>query len=245
MLDRVPPHLTLVPPVNVREDDVGAALATVRTAAGRSRPIALELGPPATFLPVSPVLYLAVGGGTELQRLRDEVFQPPLARSLTWAFVPHVTIADQMDEGRIAAALTALADYRVSVVFDAVHVLQEGPGRVWTPVADVLLGPEVVIGRGGLPLTLTVSTVLDPEALAVALAELVPSGAAPLVVTARRDGRVVGVLQGWTAGVSGQVTSIAIAPEAMADDVDRHLLAEARSQAAARECELLEKFSPD
>ena len=110
--ERVPPHLTLVPPVNVRLDDVPAALRVLREAAGRVRPFTLRLGPPSTFLPETPTLHLAVGGRGDatsvLRRLRDGVFRPPLERSLTFGFVPHVTIADDMEPERIAASIAAL-----------------------------------------------------------------------------------------------------------------------------------------
>lgn len=61
-LGTIAPHLTLVPPVNVRADDLGAALALLRAAAASCPPLALRLGPPVTFLPDEPVLYLAVAG---------------------------------------------------------------------------------------------------------------------------------------------------------------------------------------
>src|SRR5687768_1707749 len=84
-LGRIPPHLTLVPPVNVREDAVDRALAVLRAAAASLGGLTLSLGPAATFHPHTPVLYLAVGGDLErLARLRDEVFVAPLARRLTW-----------------------------------------------------------------------------------------------------------------------------------------------------------------
>ncbi|MDQ1402032.1 MAG: hypothetical protein QOG03_348, partial [Actinomycetota bacterium] len=44
-LDRIPPHLTLVPPVNVREDRLSDALAVLRNAGTGTRPFILELGP--------------------------------------------------------------------------------------------------------------------------------------------------------------------------------------------------------
>ena len=50
-IDRVPPHITLVPPVNVREDDVPAAVAVLRSAAARAAPLELTIGPVATFAP--------------------------------------------------------------------------------------------------------------------------------------------------------------------------------------------------
>ncbi len=116
-LDRVHPHLTLVPPVNVSVTRLPEALSHLRKAAAALRPFELILGPVATFSPDSPTIYLAVSGadgdGDALHRLRDVVFEPPLHRELSWPFVPHVTIADDAPPERIDAAVVALADYRV------------------------------------------------------------------------------------------------------------------------------------
>lgn len=138
-LDRIPPHITLVPPVNVREERVDEAFAVLRRAAGTTPPLHLTMGPPATFLPDNPVVYLPVTGDIEaLRTLRDAVFVEPLARSLTWPWVPHVTLADDAAPERIAAALAALNDYVVEATFDSVHLLRENPGRVWEPMANAL-----------------------------------------------------------------------------------------------------------
>src|SRR5438270_12567768 len=117
VLGRIPAHCTLVPPVNVREDAVDDALRVLREAASATRPFTVQLGPPASFLPDSPTLFLSVSGpGLEvLQELRDRVFREPLARPLTWPFVAHVTVADEMPPSRITAALEALAGYRAVV----------------------------------------------------------------------------------------------------------------------------------
>jgi 2'-5' RNA ligase len=72
----------------------------------------VRLGPPTTFLPVNPVVFLEVAGAgaDEVRRVRDAVFVDPLERHLTWDFVPHVTLADEAVPERIAAALAALRD---------------------------------------------------------------------------------------------------------------------------------------
>lgn len=227
-LGRMPAHLTLVPPVNVREDRLGEALAVLRRAAAATRSLTLTLGPPATFLPDNPTLYLAVAG--DVEPLRARVFVPPLARPLTWPFVPHVTLADEAEPERIAAALGALADFEVQVTFDRVHLLREGPGRVWSPIADAAFRPPAVIGRGGLPVEITVTDTLDPEARALA-------GAAPLVVTARADGVVAGYAEGWCRPPAAHLSSMVVAPEHAHLGVDRHLLAAFRSEAAGRGCD--------
>jgi 2'-5' RNA ligase/GNAT superfamily N-acetyltransferase len=189
-LGRIPAHLTLVPPVNVALDRVDEAGDVLRTAAaGCPAPLELTLGPAVTFWPVTPVIYLEVGGAlSELHALRDRVFRDPLARPLTYDFVPHVTLADEVPvPERIDAAVRALADYARTVPFENLHLLREGPGRVWEPIAEVPLAPPRVVGRGGLPLELTVSS--QPDLTVSARLR----GPATVAVTARRQGRAVGV----------------------------------------------------
>ena len=194
-LANVPGHITLVPPVNVHEDDLPAALARVRAAAASVRgPIEVTLGPPATFSPVNPVLYLEVGGlGLEaVHRLRTTVFAYPLERTQSWDYVPHVTLADNASPERIAAGLVALADYRATATFERVHLLEESADRSWHVLADAPLGPADVVGRGGFEVELTTSDSLDPEAATFLATRDVEPGDAPYVV-ARHRWKVVGV----------------------------------------------------
>lgn len=137
-LGRIPAHLTLVPPVNVGEDDVPRALSVLRQAAAATAPVDLRLGPVVTFAPVTPVVYLQVGGDLDaVHALRERVFRPPFERHLTHPFVPHVTVADEMATERIPAAVAALADYVVDVRVTELTLLGEGRGRVWRPVAGM------------------------------------------------------------------------------------------------------------
>ena len=217
---RVPSHITLVPPVNVREDDLPAALTRLRTAAATARgSIEVTLGPPATFLPVNPVLYLSVAGPDlpAVHRLRETVFAYPLERKVTWPFVPHVTLADSATPERIEAALAALADYSVTVGFDRVHLLQEGEERVGHPLADCPLGPPDLVGRGGFEVELTTSQLLDPEAAAFLTALGATTGDPPYVV-ARHRWEVIGVAH-------AQATLVAPDHEAhgVADLLDRRM----------------------
>jgi 2'-5' RNA ligase len=222
-----------VPPVNVREDAVDDALAVLRAGAATVEPLVLRLGPAATFHPRSPVLYLEVGGDvTGLHRLRDAVFVAPLARRLTWPFVPHATLAEEMTPERLAGGVAALADFALDVRFDRVHLLEERRdpdlGRVWEPVADAPLAPVAVVGRGGLPTELVVSVTTDPAARA-----LLAGG--PLTVTARRDGRVVGVARAWFGcGDEGRLEEIAVLDGERRTGVGTQLLAALEAAAAAR-----------
>ena len=242
---RIPAHLTLVPPVNVREDHLGEALDVLRSAAARTVSVTLDLGPPTTFLPNNPVLYLPVlgDGPAWLEALRERVFAPPLARPLTWPFVPHVTIADEADPERIAAAQVALRGYTGEMPVDRVHLLREGEGRVWAPCADFAFRPASVIGRGGLPIELTFSERLDPDGVAFADREwaafdesMLGIGIAghPFAITARRDERVVGVAECLAGGGVARLTRLIVGRADRGCGVGSHLLAAFESEARRR-----------
>ena len=211
-VSRIAPHLTLVPPVNVRDDEVDAAVAVLQRAAATAvrGPIRLELGPVTSFAPVSPTLHLAVGGDVEaVHRLRDAVFTPPLERPLTHPFDPHVTLIEEST--RIEAATESLGGYRAECTIGSVHLMRESRdedrNRIWRPIAESLLGQRGgVVGRGGLELDLTPTGALPPEAsrwiderwddFDVERYGALRPKEEPIGVVARRDGRIVAAAQG-------------------------------------------------
>lgn len=257
-LGRIPPHVTLVPPVNVRAEDMEEALSVLRRAAAGAGPLVLELGPVATFWPESPVLYLEVGGegAGEVAALRRRLGQPPLRREAGRPFVPHVTVCEESAPAAIHAAVAALGGYRATVVVDRVHLLAEGPGRLWEPLADAALGPPAVVARGGLALELAVTDRADPEAAAWATAAWAAYGRetygpgwvadVPFAVTARRDGQVVGLARGHVQGASGGVCLLAllvVEAAARSQGVGSHLLGAVEHLAAERGCQAVRAWT--
>jgi 2'-5' RNA ligase len=259
-LSRVPPHLTLVPPVNVRGDQLHSALARIRAAAAsQPGPLCLTLGPPATFLPVNPVLYLEVGGDLEaLGALRDAVFVAPLARKLSWPWVPHVTLADSAEPDRIEVAVTALDHFAAVARVAYVVLLEEVRGRVWVPMADAALGPVAVVGTGGLAMEITRGRIVDPEVERM-LQEAgvaaggpgkwgVPAGGLssfPMVLTARREDDVVGVATAWRSDDGGHV-AVVVAPGTRRQGIGGTLLShlEAAIRGADWRCRHLQAHGP-
>lgn len=238
-LGRIPPHITLVPPVNVAERDLATALQVVRAAAAASRPMRLELGPVATFLPVNPVAYLMVGDDAAveaLDALRDACLTGPLERTTQHGFVPHVTVADDLASERLDVAPRTLAGFRAEVEVDRVHVLAEQPGRIWASIADAPLGAApATVGRGSLPLELSVTGRPDVEAAALLAIEGAPGGL-PFAVTARRDGVVVAAAWGWSGGERLEVADLVVAAAHRGEGIGRHVLATVEALAARRAC---------
>src|SRR3546814_1326363 len=91
-LGRIDPHVTIVPPINLREEDVGAALAVVQAAARAAEPMTLTIGPVETFAEASPVRFLAVDPWEPVTALYAACWTGALDRPEKRWFHPHVTV---------------------------------------------------------------------------------------------------------------------------------------------------------
>ncbi len=212
MLGRVDAHVTLVEPINVREESLDQVEQIMRDAAAATPgPLTFTFGPARSFHPESPVLYLAVDGDLdELAALRIAMRVGPLAREAAWPFVPHVTIGTDLSEERLDAGVAALAEFSTTVSLTHVQVLQEqrDPDEVrrWRPIADAALGGRTASGRGGIEIEVT---------------EAAGSG---WTLTARHRGTVVGEARGWTTDGVARLSWLWVAETERGIGVGRRLL---------------------
>ena len=237
-LGRIAPHVTLVPPVNVKEEALEAVLDHVRGRARSSGPITLDLGPPATFWPRTPVLYLEVGGDLEdLAELHRALMNGPLAPPSgrpERGFVPHVTLDQRIEPSRLPHALAALADYRASHCFEHLSVLQQDSEHRWRPMADMALGRPAIVGRGSLDLELSV--VVQPDPIVVAWAddlwqaysrERYGPDVHPFErfsIVARSNGALVGYAEGDIRGTALKLGRLVVSPPWRGHGIASHLL---------------------
>lgn len=219
----VPAHITLVPPVNVRHEELDLAVGTLRAAAAaQPGPLQVEIGPPATFWPVSPVVYLQVNGHNEvmagLGQLHQGVLAGPLQRPERWPWVPHVTLADDAPPQQVAPMVGALASFRLAIEVDRV-VLMEESGRQWAPLADACLGRPLVLNRGGLEVELIEGRLIAPDVWSLLAHDDVDDlpldraglqSALSVVVTGRRSGAVAGVALAWCPRRPGAAVGIGV-----------------------------------
>lgn len=132
-LGRIDPHVTIIPPINLREEDIGDALAVVQAGARIAEPMTLTIGPVETFAETSPVRFLAVDPWGPVTALYRACWSGVLERSEKRSFHPHVTV--DIDGGTTDGpdpALDVLAGYRAEVVVDRITVL-ENVDRRWDP----------------------------------------------------------------------------------------------------------------
>ncbi len=196
-IDRVPPHITLVPPINVVAEDVEEALAlTRRVASEQATRLHVTIGPVTTFLPITPVLYLRVSGaGVEvIHRLRDELDMGPFAQEQSHPFVPHVTLSDDATDAEISGALACLTHYVEPIVLEGITVLeQDDDDKMWRPIADA------PFAAGATTRTLGAERITFAPHVHETLTAMTIGRYRPLVIEAIVDGRTVGVARGRVA----------------------------------------------
>jgi 2'-5' RNA ligase/ribosomal protein S18 acetylase RimI-like enzyme len=250
-LSRIPPHCTLVPPVNVREECVETVLDDVQAAAAKCGPISVALGPPDTFWPRTPVLYLAVGGDVDaMAQLRDSLQSGPLAPPESRHerdFVPHLTLDQRIDPGRLAHALAALADYRANYCFERVSILQQDPQHHWQPLSDAALCRGRIVGRGSLDLEVCVFE--DPGVAVGSWADALwrahtqqgrgfeVGACKPYAILASSDGNPVGFADGEVGQRVFWLKRLVVEPASRGQGIGTHLLRSVERLGIERGCE--------
>ena len=241
-LGRIEPHVTLVPPINVREDALADVFARVREQAS-VEPVAVVLGPARTFAPRTPVVYLEVGGEiASIDRLRQSLSSAPLASPSSRRerpFVAHVTIASGMDKAAIPAALETFRSFRVETTLSHLTLYEQdptAPRHAWHRLADAVLGSATRIGVGGRELTFISSTLTSPdvESWADLIGACSGSSDRHFAIVALESGKVVGLADGGESGDRVEVRRFVVAPERRREGIGGQLLSTLERDAATK-----------
>ena len=137
----IPTHVTLLPPTEVAEEELEAAVKHLEEVAAQGRPFPMVLRGTGTFRPTSPVVFVQVSGGiADCELLEKEVRQGPLDRPLDFYYHPHVTVAHHVPEPNLDQAFTELSDFECAFEVDEFHLYEHGEDGVWRPVRSFTLG---------------------------------------------------------------------------------------------------------
>lgn len=138
---QIPTHITLIPPTEVAEDDLGAVSAHLAGAAATVEPFAIHLRGTGTFRPVSPVVFVTVAEGiSSCEMLADAVRRGPLAVDLHYPYHPHVTIAHHLDDPTLDLAFEELASFECRFDVDAFSLYVHDAQAGWKPTHEYELG---------------------------------------------------------------------------------------------------------
>ncbi|GAA0595857.1 2'-5' RNA ligase family protein [Actinomadura livida] len=137
----IPTHITLLPPTEVPEHELGAVADHLRDIARTERPFRIKLRGSGTFRPVSPVVFVALAEGISgCERLQARILSGPLARPLPFPYHPHVTIAHHLPEEVMDRAFKELAGYSADFDVWGFSLYEHGQDGVWRPQYDFVFG---------------------------------------------------------------------------------------------------------
>ena len=140
----VPPHVTLLPPTEVPLADRPVISAHLAEVAANHPPFNMHLSGTGTFAPVSAVVFVAVARGIgNCELIANDVRRGPLARSLSYPYHPHVTVAHDVPADMLELAYSGLADLSAEFRVDAFTEFEQTTTGAWVVAREYpLTGPS-------------------------------------------------------------------------------------------------------
>jgi len=143
---RIVPHVTLLPPTEVETEALESIEEHLRRIAAEESAFDIRLRGSATFLPVSPVVFVPlVQGISECERLEARVRSGPLAREVRFPYHPHVTVAHDLPPDALDRAFEAVRGYEATFRVWGYTLFEQDIDGTWRPQRDF------VFGTGGGP----------------------------------------------------------------------------------------------
>ena len=140
------PHVTILPPrpLGATPEEV---LALIRQKCLFLDPFQASLGRVLSFWPVNGVVYLSFTAGFQgLVDLHDLLNRDGLAFAEPYPYVPHVTVAQELDEASLGTVLEEVtrewARYRgeISLRVESLSLVRQEPDRRWVDLGPIQLG---------------------------------------------------------------------------------------------------------
>jgi 2'-5' RNA ligase len=133
LANSVPSHVTLLPPLDVPDNQLDDVCARLDKAAGSVPAFGMHLCGTGTFRPVSPVVFVAVRSGIdETEKLAVRLREAIDAPQPEFPFHPHVTVAQHLDDDALDHAGSALEGFECEFEVSEFALYLHG-GDGWAP----------------------------------------------------------------------------------------------------------------
>ncbi|MED1739165.1 YjcG family protein [Bacillus swezeyi] len=138
----IPPHLTLRTPFEASEEEIGKVVRQLRELSKELKPIPLKITKFSSFAPVNNVIYMKAEPTEELTVLHEKMYSGVLEGKPEYAFVPHVTIAQNLsnDEHSDVLGPLKMKDASHEETIDRFHLLYQLDNGSWTVHETFILG---------------------------------------------------------------------------------------------------------
>ena len=141
MAEKIPPHITLLPPTAAPGPVLAKFVDHLADVAAAHQPFRVRLSGTDTFRPVSPVVFVTVVEGAEgCAKVQSDVRSGPIVRELHFPYHPHVTVAHDLPEPKLDRALAALADYEAEFEAQGFALFERDREGYWHPGHEFRFG---------------------------------------------------------------------------------------------------------
>jgi 2'-5' RNA ligase len=130
----IPTHITLVPPIELADDDVAEVEDHLDRVASSTAGFDVHLRGTGTFRPVSPVVFVTVARGiSQCEQLAERVRSGPLDIEVSFPYHPHVTIAHHLEDDMLDQAFEELSDFECAFSARQFHLYRHEDESGWRP----------------------------------------------------------------------------------------------------------------
>jgi len=139
--EKVPAHVTLLPPTMLDDACVDAVCDHLNEAAAAQAPFTMLLRGTGTFRPISEVVFVAIAAGiAECEQLERRVRSGILKQDLRFNYHPHVTIAHDIPSANLDEAFKSMAEFEAEFEVAKFTLYTYTDAGVWRRTADFHLG---------------------------------------------------------------------------------------------------------
>lgn len=140
----IPPHLTLKTIFEATEEQIKEIAKELNHIAKATNPFQISISKISSFYPVNNVIYLKVEPSDELTVLHEKLHSGQLADQPAFAFVPHITIGQNLsnDEHSDVLGQLKMKEFHHEETIDRFHLLYQLDNDSWTVYETFRLGEE-------------------------------------------------------------------------------------------------------
>lgn len=140
----ITPHITLKSPFDAEDQDIQQLAEKLRRIAALHQPFTYHVSKVKSFEPVNNVIYFKVDPNSTLDLLYKEMHTEDFPGEEPYAFVPHITIGQQLsnDEHSDVYGSLQMESIDLTEKADRFHLLYQLDNGSWTVYETFLLGKD-------------------------------------------------------------------------------------------------------
>lgn len=140
----IPPHITLKEAFQADEELIKELIVELRAIAKEIDPFTITINKFSTFAPVTNTIYFKVEPIPQLEQLYEKMHADKFPQNAKYSFVPHITIAQKIDEAEYSDVLGSVQMQGVKFEdeIDRFQLLYQLENGSWTVYETFVFGKK-------------------------------------------------------------------------------------------------------